>query len=340
MKTLLVTLLKLMLVAGLIYWLVSGGKLDFRQLRIFIDRPETLVYMGLVWGVCYLVLGAARWFMLMRALSITVEFVKVLRLQLIGFFFNTAIPGAVGGDIVKAIFIIRDQKASAKTPTLLTVLLDRVTGLIGLFFMAGVGVLANWELVRTNDAMRRLATVTGIGIVGVLVGFAIVFFPFKEGRDPIRKLLSMRLPVLPKVLGIYDALRSYRDKPAALFGAVGLSAVIQTGSLLFVLYLTVVLTGVTPPFATFMTIYPLGIITTAVPLAPGGLGVGHFAFEKLYAMVGLTGGANVFNVFVMGTLALNLLGLIPYLLHRSALPDASEIEKELATTQESPATYR
>jgi hypothetical protein len=67
-------------------------------------------------------------------------------------------------------------------------------------------------------------------------------------------------------------------------------------------------------------------MTTALPLAPGGLGLGHVAFERLFTMVGLTGGANIFNVMVLGQLSLNLLGVIPYLLYRSNFASLREIE--------------
>jgi hypothetical protein len=67
-------------------------------------------------------------------------------------------------------------------------------------------------------------------------------------------------------------------------------------------------------------------MTTALPLAPGGLGVGHVAFDKLFAMVGLQGGANVFNVMVLTQLALNLLGVFPYLLYRRAAVRVSDID--------------
>jgi uncharacterized membrane protein YbhN (UPF0104 family) len=72
-------------------------------------------------------------------------------------------------------------------------------------------------------------------------------------------------------------------------------------------------------------IFPFGILVTALPLAPGGLGVGHAAFDRLFSMVGLPGGANVFNVYVLTQLVLNLLGVFPYLYMKSDhLGSASE----------------
>ena len=60
-------------------------------------------------------------------------------------------------------------------------------------------------------------------------------------------------------------------------------------------------------------ILPVGMVLVALPISPGGLGVGHLAFEQLYRMIGLENGANIFHVVFMGQLALNMIGMIPYL---------------------------
>ena len=54
-----------------------------------------------------------------------------------------------------------------------------------------------------------------------------------------------------------------------------------------------------------------------MPLSPGGLGIGHLVFERLFSLIGVaSGGANVFNVVFFGQLSLNLLGFFPYILLR------------------------
>ena len=67
--------------------------------------------------------------------------------------------------------------------------------------------------------------------------------------------------------------------------------------------------------ATQFFIMPIGLITIALPVAPGGIGIGHAAFESLYQLVGLSGGADVFNLYIIVQLAVYMLGGIPYLLH-------------------------
>ena len=59
---------------------------------------------------------------------------------------------------------------------------------------------------------------------------------------------------------------------------------------------------------TQLFLMPIGLITTAIPLAPGGIGIGHVAFESLYQLVGVAGGADIFNMYIILQLAVYLMG--------------------------------
>ena len=67
--------------------------------------------------------------------------------------------------------------------------------------------------------------------------------------------------------------------------------------------------------ATQMFIMPIGLITMAIPIAPGGIGIGHAAFETLYLLIGVKGGADIFNLYIVTQLAVYLLGGIVYFMY-------------------------
>lgn len=329
MRRALLVLVKLSVVCALLAWLVSSDKLDFGQIRVLVLSPTIFFANLALWCFAYVGLGGFRWFILLRGLALNISFSRVLPLQMIGFFFSTAMPGTVGGDIVKAFYVMREQRQQNKSSVVLAVLLDRVAGLTGLFVLAGLAVAFNPLFFLNDPALRPLAlfVIGGLGVIGFGLGLA--FFPFRPGRDPVERLLGGGLPGGVFLLSIYRALRSYRQRPMTLVAALALSCLLEGLALLYAMYLTGFLTGQQPTLALFSTIFPLGIMAAALPIAPGGLGVGHIAFERLFAVVGLTGGANVFNVMILGQLALNLLGLIPYLLYRARLPAVDEdIEQE------------
>ena len=65
-----------------------------------------------------------------------------------------------------------------------------------------------------------------------------------------------------------------------------------------------------------LSFIPLGFMALAIPIAPGGLGVGHAAFQTLFGFAGEMNGANFFNMYFVVTMAFNILGFIPWLISK------------------------
>jgi len=315
-KSIALNVAKAAFVAGILYWLVVTDRLHLSGLTVFYEKPVFTAALLVQWLFLGLLGGAARWYLLLRGSGFSPGWFRTIQLQLIGFFFNAAMPGAIGGDLIKVVYIVRDQ-SGRKTAAALTILLDRAVGLMGLFTIAAVSSLFFLNELISNPVTSSLTTLLLIAVSGMVGFVAIVFIPFKEGKDPVHRLLSMRIFAFRFVLRVYEALRAYRSAPGALIGAWLISILLQLGNMLFYWYVTTLITGQTPGLGSYSVVFPFASLATAIPLAPGGLGVGHVAFEKLYGVIGLSGGANVFNVVVIGTLALNMLGVFPYLLGKS-----------------------
>ena len=97
-----------------------------------------------------ILLTFVRWYYLVRAQGLPFTMTNALRLGMVAFYFNIFLPGAVGGDIIKAAFIARGQ--SRRTVAVATVILDRVIALWGLFwFVALLGTF----LLALRCARRR-----------------------------------------------------------------------------------------------------------------------------------------------------------------------------------------
>jgi hypothetical protein len=58
----------------------------------------------------------------------------------------------------------------------------------------------------------------------------------------------------------------------------------------------------------------LGLVANALPITPGGLGVGEAAFEGLFRTVGYAGGAHLILAWRAGMLALCCVGCVFYIL--------------------------
>lgn len=309
--------LKVTLVTALIYWLISSGKLSLAELKIFYTHPSVAVYNILLWMISLIFLCGLRWNLLLKGVGIHAKLSRSISLTAIGAFFNSVMPGAVGGDLIKALYITKDHSEKSKSRIAITLLLDRILGITGLLFIAVLGILLNAEEIFAQKNLKGIATIILLLFSGISLFFATIFLSFTNKNDPIEKLLSFKIPLLSIFKNIYLAFREYHHHKQLLFKGF-LSSVLSQGLfVIFFWYITTILSGQNLSITNITTIVPIGILTTAIPLAPGGLGVGHAAFDQLFSYIGISGGANIFNVAFLGQMTLNLLGIIPYLLLKS-----------------------
>ena len=70
-----------------------------------------------------------------------------------------------------------------------------------------------------------------------------------------------------------------------------------------------------------VVLIPLGFLVNALPLTPGGLGVGEVAFDKLFALAGLAGGVEALLAWRVLTTVIDISGLVFYLQERQTYID-------------------
>ena len=234
----------------------------------------------------------------------------------IGNFFNTTLPGAVTGDVVKGYYVIKAQQEEGRTRAFMTLLIDRFVGLFGLIVMAFLALIFNLELILSQERLHSLAWMIVALFGGTVLFYAIALFPFKKGHDPFLRLFQ-RLPASKFSIKVYSAFKRFQHKKTTLFLTLLLSIGLHT--LIALIFFQVAhLIGIKEmELATQFFLMPIGLITIAIPIAPGGIGIGHVAFESLYQLAGLSGGADIFNLFIIVQLGVYLLGGIPYFLCNS-----------------------
>jgi uncharacterized protein (TIRG00374 family) len=273
------------LALGLLAWVVWGNREQIAQVAATRPDPGRLALAFALYMTALLV-TFLRWHALVRALGLPFRVADALRLGFIGNVFNLVIPGAVGGDLIKAAFLCREQ--DRKTQAVASMVIDRAVGLLGLFLLAGVAGL--FELAGARPAVRSLIALAWLAVLAGVVGLAVLFTPALY--RPLFRLTAGR-GRLDAVLHEFVALASaYR----ARIGVVALATVMAVaGHVLFVLAFTLVdhalFPATAPSLARHLVLVPLVLFTTAVPLPLGALGLTEKASEAIFDLVGFTGGA-------------------------------------------------
>ena len=325
MKKFLLTLLKIVIVGSILIYLVQSGRLNFEKLFLFQEAPEILAIMFGILIFLVVPMASIRWWLLLRAIGIRVNPRQAFVLTWIGNFFNTTLPGAVTGDVVKGYYVIKALNEEGRTKSFMTLLIDRFVGLSGLIVIAFFALVFNFELIISQERLHSLAGIIVALFVGTMFFYTIALYPFKENHDPFLRLFQI-MPGSKFSIKVYTAFKSFQHQKKTLFLTLLLSMCIHTLISLIFIQVSHLIGIKEMELATQFFIMPIGLITVAIPIAPGGIGIGHVAFESLYQLVGLSGGADIFNLFIIVQLAVFLLGGIPYFLYNSnyKIPKNSE----------------
>ena len=118
---------------------------------------------------------------------------------------------------------------------------------------------------------------------------------------------------------MFRALHEYRRQASVIPIALALSVVNQ-GLSCFMYYLALRATGVTGmPIGQFFLIVPLGMVTSAIPISPAGVGVGQAAFLLLFQIVApryASAGTSAVTVFQVMFILVCITGLYWYLSYK------------------------
>lgn len=305
LKTIISWAFKGTLTLGLLGWLIAQDKLNLELLGMLVENPLFLGLVGLQLLV-FLPLNSLRWLLFLKALDLNQSFWRAHKVTWVGFFFNTVLPGALTGDLVKAYYVVRPGVSGEKTRAGASLILDRFTGLFGLVFLGTAALALHPDWLVTSGPMQGLALFVAFLFVCTLVFYALVLIRFEPGRDPVLYILK-RLPKGEFLGRVYGVFKSFEAHPGVLAATLGLTLAIH-GLIAGYFYLISQALGMAGPgWIDQILIMPLGLITTAIPVAPGGAGLGHAAFDQLYGLFGAIGGADVFNFYMV----IQLLGFAP-----------------------------
>lgn len=306
------TALKLSLGTLLVIYVLRSRMIDFHALADVLFSPMHLV-VGLIFLAVSAVCSAARWYLLARAQGLSLGFRSVISLTMIGNFFNTFMPGSVGGDLIKA-WYVAGREPQRKTKAIFTVLLDRAIGMSVIVFYAAMTLALYRHWIAGNPKLQWMAWVLWGFTAAVAIGIA-VFYASRGLSSPWVQKVRKPLQKLPIALRMFDATFQYHRHGGIIASAVLLSFISILGMNLLYFFQGQAL-DVDLSIAQYFFIVPVAMTVTAVPLLPGGIGVGQVAFFTLFQWIGSKSpeqGATLCTLLQIYTILFNFTGIFFYL---------------------------
>jgi uncharacterized protein (TIRG00374 family) len=293
LKKFLITLLKILVSAAIIAYLfvdavkTKNGKNVFGMM---LQEPKQWDFLAAAWlctGVA-VVLTLIRWCYLVRATGIAFRMQDAMRIGFLGYLFNLAPMGIVGGDLLKAVMLAREYHGF-RAKALASVIIDRVVGLYVLFLVASAGILLTGFYWRPIPGVHLICQITlALTVVGT-IGVAIVLFSNVLEGAWLKRLTN--LPRIGAALGsLIEALHIYRRDRAVLLSAsvmtVGVHCLLTVAIYLIARGLPGKDLPPPPPLSTQFVIYPISSVASTVPLPAGPF---EAVFVSLYTHVDVAG---------------------------------------------------
>ena len=206
-----------------------------------------------------------RWLILMRCRGLVVRYAKAFRLIMIGVFFNFCMPGSTGGDVVKAYYA---AKGSGKRgEAVMSVVFDRISGLIGLVLLAGIVGL----FMLQDELARSAVIIIWTLFAGILAVSGVYFSDRLRTRLGIDAFIA-RLSRFPLIQRIDETASAYRYNKLAVLGATLVSLPVHLANT-FSMILAGYALGLNTPVGLLLVVLPIVVLAAAIPISYQGLGV-------------------------------------------------------------------
>jgi uncharacterized protein (TIRG00374 family) len=226
--------------------------------------------------LCVLII-VTRWWRLLSVTGCATPWLTCVRLTFVGLFFNTVLPGATGGDIARAYVVVRDHP-ERRAGALASVIMDRLLGLLAMT------VLASGAVLMADARFAFLLPWTLCATLALSVGLLAI------AHQGVRRLLRVesvlrRLPQGRRLLELDSSIQGVLRRPGELVVALALSFCNHLSATAAIYSLGRAF-GADLPFHDFLCVCTVANSLTAVPISPGGLGVGEVLFGSLFEVAG------------------------------------------------------
>ena len=226
------------------------------------------------------VLTSVRWHLLLESLDIRLSPFRTFVLNCVGAFYNAFMPGTTGGDLIKAYYA--SKHTAHRTRAVLSVLIDRVIGLLALIIVGGTMAAYQWHI----PDCRRVAIASWLILACVFVG-CVVFYSRTLRRFTGLDFILRKLPMQRQVVKAVDAMEIYRSRPLPALFALLLSFPVHITSILSATFAGWAF-GLKMPVFYYWVVVPVIALVGAIPISPQGAGVMEFFAVELTRRHGVT----------------------------------------------------
>ena len=333
MKKALVTTLQIAVTVFALYWVFRDPKTREGMLIAVRDADKPWLLAALAAGSLSPITATIRLWMLLRVQGAGFSLAKIAQLYMVGMFFNLFLLGSTGGDAVKLFYLLRGGEARHRAGIILSVVMDRILGLLALMILAGIFLALRYQWLTRTPAVASV--VHGFVVILVLaVGGVAAVFAAVQLR--LIERLPANVPARSKLIELAGAVAVYTRAWQVTLGGIFISF-IGHSSFFFTYYFAGRALRAGVSLLDMTVILPIINTILALPISVSGVGVRESLFKTLLHDLCGVGADKSVPISIIGFLCTvifyGLVGGVVYLFFRSvagALPShVEEVEAKM-----------
>ena len=302
-----VFVLKLSVSSTLLYLLFEkiGGRAIINNIKL-LNPFMFVVAVGMYLVATYF--SSLRWKLLLPQ-GLTTK--RLFSIYMMGSFFNTYMPGIIGGDAVKAYYLSTELKKGQTTHSkghegslaIASVFMDRYIGFFALLIIGLISFPFGFKYIAGSPVKWALPAISTAFML-----LSVAIFKLRVGA---------RLKFL---VNIYEYFQFYSSKKDVLVKAFVYSLIVQILGIMAVYILSEGL-ALNISFLSLLIFVPIIIIVSLIPVSISGIGLREGAFAFLLGSMGVRPdlATTLSLIWFLSVVVASLLGLFEYLRYKAVL---------------------
>jgi uncharacterized protein (TIRG00374 family) len=264
---------------------------DFGKTMQQLRRASPPLYLcGLLVAIAGETLTAYKWQLLLRHLGENLRLRDRVRVSLIGMFYNNFLPGSLGGDVARTVYVA--DRVGGALRAAASVFMQRNTGMGGLLLVAN---FASWLWPLRIPPIAGKFELPGVlaypatwfalvSIAYVLINLAFISdrlysLAWRAAHGRTRAATGLRARILNAVQTLHAEIRFYRT-----YWTVPLILSVSTQVTdSFLVFTASRALGIQLPFYAFLIAVPMVTLAAMLPLSFNGIGLREAAYVLLLA---------------------------------------------------------
>lgn len=305
-------ILKLAVSLGFLYYVII--KVEWAESWEYLKQVQVwqiALYLLLV--IAGMLISAHKWKILANHKNINNPFFDFFKFYLTGSFVNNFMPSFIGGDTYRAYQIGRPEKKYVAAAS--TVVIDRITGLIGATILALFFSLLNLKTVLKNNWLVFFNAAIILSLF-----FDVIAMKVRESVF-LQKLFRKFIP--EKIRHFFNELDTYRNDHGVLGRAIFFGCLFAFVGVALSNFILLKALGVQIGFLDFLSVIFLITIVSSIPITINNIGLKEWAFVTFFGIFGVNSSLIIIAAILSRFLqmALSFSALPMYLKSRKKIAD-------------------